>query len=290
MSSQQTHIQRKSLVRQLLDVQTREDTYKKLVPHLSYPCPITYRPDPCNRYGASALSVNELICHNLQVIIPNVDYNLHANTSIDVIENNIQQTKEYMNTIQKTFIDKCIHEEKRLQYFKARQPYADAFDISQLSQLNPDIVNHILSFVEPESRINIYLAQHPKMYEDMNNWKRSAIEKLYLQYIYEPITVNDILYKHFGYQHNKIVPTIRNMHIVKNKANKHEYINIIRSIIQCFTGCTQYTLEIKQYFHLYAMKIIQSIVYTNQRRDAKQKPKTKPKTKPKKTKPKTNKA
>jgi hypothetical protein len=227
--------------------------------------PISKFPILHNNYNMNRrTTIDDIIQYNINAIMPNVDIGFYQNTLTDnEIYQWIESSKIFINGIQKEYIQKCNHQDTKLQNIITQRKQCNLLNMNNISKLPDDIIYIIFSYLLPETKILFFLEKYSKKYENLKLLTVPSLKKYYKTVIYTKYFSYDS-YKHKTIYYRKcLIPDFN--HIRINPRNKTEYIEEIERLLQSFRNPRPYTNEIYHFFQLRALYLLKSIIYVGKR-------------------------
>jgi hypothetical protein len=221
--------------------------------------PIRYpRPVPGDyRYQCT---INDVLCANMNAIVPNIDIGVHKGTyTIEDLAKWIKITKKYFSNLNVHIQEKCDKQMKKLILIEELKEKTRVLNLKKLDRLPEDMIRYIYEFLMPETKIKFLLFKYPD-YETAlqkmtnNNLKTYLKDVVYKNYI-APISS-------YNAPERQRVKCLQNeLRFVLSFTNKKNYTDQIQTVFLEYCGAIPRTLDDNYYFQSRALRLLQSIIY-----------------------------
>lgn len=204
------------------------------------------------------VTFHDIITENMKTLIPNIDLGKCNNYSEVEIETWINNTKEYMYSINNMLQNKCNKQLNKLKAIQEHRARSESFDMEKMERLPEDMIRCIYEFLMPETRMALLLVRYPFYMDSLHRITAKNL-KTYLaciekNYVKHAIRYNDKYPDRYSCLIDK--PLFYSSFTKKDNA-----FHQIQEVFHALCNAIPKTPSLHRYFQRKAFRLLRSLIY-----------------------------
>jgi hypothetical protein len=215
-------------------------------------------------------TAHDLIHINMKTLVPNIEMGYYHHHTTEQIEEWINKTKEYIDTVRRNIRKKCDIQMCKLIRIRQQEQRIKNLDMKKLDKLPEDIIRYISEFLMPETRIVLLLARYPTYPRTLEKITSENLKK-YLKHI--NVTYNNKIFEYSmsNPERRTCITNFKPFYLTYSK--KEDGIKQIVELFNVVRNAIPKTPEYNRYYQNYALRLLQSMIYVGNKTSLRRNPK-----------------